>query len=67
MKPATLTLVTFFAGLFGCAAGIWGFDALFEVLPKSIGLPLALVLAGMFLRWFLKDIIKAAIKEAWED
>lgn len=67
MKPVTLALVRFFATAVCCAVGIWAFDAAFEILPRWIALPLAIVSGTMLLRWFLKDIIKAAIKEAWDD
>lgn len=67
MKRSTLSILKFCASLVACALGIWGFDALSGILPKWLFVSLLVVLGTMWFRWFLKDIIKAAIREAWED
>jgi hypothetical protein len=47
-----------------CCLMFWGYDALLGVLPKTVARPLAGIVFVVWLHWFLKDIIKDAIKEA---
>jgi len=67
MKPVTLSLIKFFAILGSFAFGAWAFGAFYDALPRWLGLPLCFMVCVMCLRAFLKDIIKSAIREAWED